>query len=117
MIMEKQKNVVNLVNSHQGVLWNQHLNWMMQHRGNIIWMIFEADELVEYLNSFVAHCVEYRAGVRQRKKMTTQEAELDIMNNLLDQFTHQEVGLSFEQMLEIKEYIQTLEENEITVEV
>jgi hypothetical protein len=108
---------VNLVNSHEGVLWNQHLTWMMQHRGNLIWMIYEGEELVDYLNSYVGHVVEYRAGIKQRKNMTTSEAEFDIMENLLSQFTHQEIGLTFEQMLEIKEYVAEIEPNEVTVEV
>jgi hypothetical protein len=108
---------ITLVDSHTGVMWLRHLNWMAQHRGQLLWLIFEGEQLVEYLNSFVAHAVQYRGLTMQRNKMTGAEAEFEIMTNLLDQFTHNETTLEPQKLEEIMAFIETLEPNSVVVEV
>ena len=108
---------ITLVNSHEGVMWLRHLNWMAEHRGELLWLIYEGEQLVEYLNSFVAHCVQYRGMITQKKKVSGEEAEFEIMTNLLQQFTHKESKLSPERLETIMIYIATLEPNSVTVEV
>jgi hypothetical protein len=108
---------INLVDSHTGVMWLRHLDWMAQHRGQLIWLIYEGEQLVEYLNSFVAHCVQLRGGIMTRDGLTSDEAELQIKDKLLSQFTQVESSLTAMQYQEIKDFIATLEPNTATVEV
>ena len=108
---------ITLVNPHEGVAWNEHLRWLMGHRGSIAWAIYCGEQLVEYLNAFVAHRVQYK-GTLMNSGMTLDEANLHLMSKLLQQFdSHHDNSVTQEQEEEILRFVSGLEPQTYEVEV
>lgn len=108
---------INLVDSHKGVAWNGHLQWILDNRGVLAWLLFEGEQLVEYLNSYVAHRVEYKGAILA-KGIPLEGFHEHLSAALLSQFSsHEKTTVTEEQRQEIMEFVQNLESNTVSVEV
>lgn len=110
---------ITLQNPQNGVLWRKHLKWMIENLPTVTWLIFEGEQLVEYLNAFVAHCVEFRGNLMNKGK-TEDEAEEMIAKELLSQFSidkEKQKPLTEEQIKEIYLMVETLPEKDYVVEI
>ncbi len=109
--------VITMIDPHKGVAWNEHLQWMLDHRGVIAWLLYEGEQLVEYLNSFVAHRVEYR-GALMARGLTKAQIDEHLVSQLLNQFSsHDDKAVTAEQREEIMEFVEALEPATYEVEV
>jgi hypothetical protein len=111
---------IRLVDSHKGVAWNRQLDWMIANKPKVTWLLFQTEQLVSYLDMFVAHVVEFRAGIIMRTGKSKEEAEEHIALNVLPfELRKMDKGepLSETQVLQIKDYVENLDPSETVLDV
>lgn len=109
--------VIRIVNPQRGVAWRARLQWMLKDKPQITWQLFLGDQLVEYLNAYVAHVVEYRGGLIS-KGIDKAEAELYIAERLLQDFSTIDITpLTADQEAEIMQMVDALEDKTYEVEL
>ncbi len=75
---------ISLVNPHDGVLWNKHLEWLTQHHPAAVRILYSTGDLFSHLDLFVAAVTAYRGGL-QRTGLDRDAAELVIFERILCQ--------------------------------
>lgn len=110
--------IIQLIDPHKGVAWNKELRRLMHQYPKVAWMLFEGGDLINYLNSFVAHVVQYRSALTA-KGMTPAQAEEELSSGILNQFSLDEGqrALTKEEHRQVMGFVEELEPKSYSVEV
>jgi len=109
---------IKIHNPQEGVKWNEHLNYLKQEMPGPLKILLKTESLINYLDSFVAHVVAYRAKIEKEKNLTRQQAEIFIMNKLLpDEVKRIEDDFTEKDEIKLKKLLESLEPRIVTLEV
>ena len=73
---------ITIINPQDGVKWKAHLEFLKREMPGALKILMTTESLIDYLDSFVAHVVAYRAGYISHG-LSKADAEKQIMMQIL----------------------------------
>ena len=108
---------ITIINPQDGVKWKAHLDFLKREMPGALKILMTTESLIDYLDSFVAHVVAYRANYIARG-LSKADAEKQIMLRILPDDVRRISGrFTKEDQKQLDALILTLESRAVELEV